>query len=195
MTYKRLFQAFWIFISVASLFGTIYSILYALSLAAQKTFAFLFLSSLVLLILFVIKKCNSFEKRFYRFALFFAYFSFFSIFFGTAFSGAIIILLESFNYNMNDIVTLTLCTLITFTIYFLPTKIDRKILYLKDLKLALFAVNALVLVIFESIVIYKWIDDSVFHAYLLPVFISGLLNIIIIDYDLNKKELSTFESS
>lgn len=173
---------------------TIFYIVYAVTsaLAGNSTNAIItFACLLFLVILFVgLLVKYSYQTpllRITRFVLLLIYHSGFTFVFGFTLSGAVFSALKVVsNSDIGTITSLTVLVTISTILYSAPMILNwKKQQFLKDTKAAIFIVNALMLVIFEMIIVYPnlfALGNELTHLYTLPTFISGLIIMGILEY-------------
>lgn len=175
---------------------TVISIVYAVikAVAGDSTEAILVFVALVLYVVFYTKLLVKIPiktplLRFTRFLLLLFYHSAFCLFLGLTLSGAVFNTLKVvLKGDIGEVSSLIVLIVITTSIYSIPAIIKKKSQqYLKDTKAAIFIVNAIMLAIFELVIVYpNWfsIGDKLIHLYAMPTFISGLIVMGVLEYTL-----------
>ena len=180
-----------LFISSLFLAFTFVAIIYAftnLAIEAVNKYVLAFVALLILIICGIVlaKKLDGHTsiRRLLRFIYLIFYLTAFTFFMGFAFSGALLQFLQYINLNPNDTVMLIITTIVTTSMYLAAIFIrgnDEQ--YLKDSKAAIFIVNAILLVLFEIVVVYKLDLYMVrLHTYAFPSFIAGLICLGVLEF-------------
>ncbi|RAT95810.1 hypothetical protein [Brevibacillus sp. Leaf182] len=181
-------------ISSITMAVTIIYIVYAVTkaLAGDSAEAILTFTALVFFVIYFIQLLvkHSIKTpllRLSRFLLLLIYHSGFSLLLGLTLSGAVFNALKIvLNSDIEEVLALIVLIVITTIIYSVPAIIKRKNQqYLKDTKAAIFIVNAIMLAIFELVIVYpNWfpMGDKLIHLYAMPTFISGLIVMAVLEY-------------
>ncbi|GED72562.1 hypothetical protein BRE01_62640 [Brevibacillus reuszeri] len=181
------------FLYISSLFlaSTFIAFIYAfmnltIETVNQHVLAFLFLLMIIVVAIVVVKKIdgNTSKLRLLRFIYLIIYLTAFTFFMGFAFSGALLQFLQYINLIPNDTVMLIITTGVTTALYLAAIYIRRDDeQHLKDSKVAVFIVNAILLVLFEIVVVYKLDEYAIkLHIYAFPTFIASLICLGVLEY-------------